>query len=73
MLGFDTATSTFLTLLIKKTYRKNMKKAKKKFELCNIKSKPFFVTKVLPSNPSPRLEKFCWPVMVVKLRKGQKI
>ena len=37
------------------------------------KSKPFFVSKVLPSNPSPRLEKFRGPVMVVKLTKGQKI
>ena len=31
------------------------------------------VSKVLSSKPSPRLEKFRWPVMVVKIRKRQKI
>ena len=72
MIGFDTATSSFLILLINKSYRK-LKKAKlKSFELRKKKkSKPFFVSKILSSNPSPRLEKFRWPVMVVKLRKGQ--
>ena len=32
-------------------------------------SKPFLVLKVLSSNPFPRLEKFCRPVMVFKLKK----
>ena len=52
-----------------------MKKAKLKsfqFQRKN-NSKPFFVLKVLSSNPTPRLQKFRWPVTVVKLRKGQKI
>ena len=31
-----------------------------------------FVSEVLSCNPSARLEKFCWPVMIVKLRKGRK-
>ena len=31
-----------------------------------------FVSGVKSSNPSARLEKLCWPVMIVKLRKGQK-
>ena len=30
-----------------------------------------FVSIVLSSNPSPRPEEFRWPVIVVKLRKGQ--
>ena len=47
---------------------------KKTSQLRNEKNlKTFFVSKFLSSNPSARLEKKCWPVMVVKLRKGQKI
>ena len=74
MIGFDTATSTFLTLLINKSYRKKLKKAKIKKVLNSAikKSKLFLVSKVLSTNPSPRLEKFRWPVVLVKLRNGQK-
>ena len=32
----------------------------------------FFVSGVMSSNPSAGLEKLRWPVMIVKLRKGQK-
>ena len=73
MIAFDTATSSFLNLLINKSYRKKLTKAKiKSFQLRNKeKQKPFFVSKVLSSNPSPRLGKFRWPVMVFKLRKRQ--
>ena len=35
-------------------------------------SKLFFVSGVMSGNPSARLEKLRWPVMIVKLRKGQK-
>ena len=58
------------------TYRKTLKRAKleKSFQLRNKKKfKTIFCPEVLSINPSPRLEKFCWPVIVVKLRKGQKI
>ena len=72
MIEFDTATS-FLTLLINKSYRKKLEVKLKGFQLHNKKIKTIFASKVLSSNPSPRFEKFCWPVMVVKLRKGQKI
>ena len=71
MIGFDTATSSFPTLLIYKSYRKKWK-AKFNFAIKKFK-KPFFVSKGLSINPPPRLEKFCLPVMVVKLRKGQNI
>ena len=52
-----------------------MKKTKtKSFQLRSKKrSKPSSVSKVLSGKPSPRFEKFRWPVMVVKLRKGKKI
>ena len=62
MIGFDT--------------KKKLKGAKLKegFQLRDEKSsKPTFVSKDPSINPSPRFEKFCWPVIVVKLRKGQKI
>ena len=73
-IGFDTATSSFLNLFINKSHRKKTEKAKLKALNSAIKkSKPFFVSKVLSSNPSPRLEKFRWPVMVVELTKEQKI
>ena len=73
MIGFDTATSIFLTLLINKSYRKKTEKGKKKDLKSAIKnSKPFFVSKIMSSNPSSTLENFHWPVMAVKLRKEQK-
>ena len=52
MMGFDSATSSFLALLVK-IIKKKLKKA-------------YLKTKVFNFG-------FCWPVMVVKLRKGQKI
>ena len=51
-----------------------MKKAKLKTKVLNFavkKFKTFFFSEVLLSNPSPRLENFQWPVMVVKLGKVQ--
>ena len=49
-------------------------KIKQVFQLRSKKKfKTFFVSKVQSSNPSRRLEKFRWTVMVVKLRKRQKI
>ena len=76
MMGFGSATSSFQALLLNKSYRKT-EKGKIKTESCQLcskkSSKPFFVSRVLSRNPSPRLKKFRWPVMVVKLRKGQKI
>ena len=54
--------------------KKEKGKIKKKMNSA-IKKKQnhFFVSKIRSSNPSPRLENFRWSVMVVKLRKGQKI
>ena len=34
--------------------------------------KTIFVSRVMSSNPSARIEKLRWPVLIVKLRKGQK-
>ena len=45
MIGFDTATSSFLTLLINKSYRKKLKAKLKNFQLRNKKSKPFLSRK----------------------------
>ena len=75
MMGFDSATSSFLALLVNKSYRKKQKKAiLKKFSTSHKKSsKTFVVSKVLSSNQSAGLRKFHWPKMVVKIRKGQKI
>ena len=39
MIGFDTAASSFLTLLIKKSYREKLKAKLKSFQLCNKKFK----------------------------------
>ena len=73
MVGFDTANSSFLTLLIINHKEKTEKgKIKKDLNSEIKKQKRFFVSKVVSSNPSPRLEKFRWPVMITKLRKGQK-
>ena len=58
MIGFD-------------THRKKLKRAKKVFNFKK-NSNRIRVSKILSINPSPRLEKFCWPVTAVKLRKGQK-
>ena len=72
MMGFDSATSSFLALLVNNSHRK-LKKAKLKTQVFNFAVENyFFVSKVLQSNLSPRPQKFRWPVMAVKLRKGQK-
>ena len=76
MMGFDSATSSFRALLVNKSYTKKLIKAKLKINLQLLskkKSKPFFVSKVLSSNPSPRPKKLCRSKMVVKLRKAKKI
>ena len=57
--------------LVKNNHIETEKRKKKSFKLRNKKIKIIFVSKVLSNNPSPRLEKFRWPVMIVKLRKGQ--
>ena len=72
---FDSATYRFLALLIIKSYRKteSTELKKKSFHISQKKrSKPFFVSGVQPCNQSARHQKFCWPIMNVKLRKGQK-
>ena len=38
----------------------------------NKRSRPFFVSGVLSCNTSARFEKLRWPVMIVKLRTGEK-
>ena len=64
---FDSTTSSFLNLLVTKSFKKmkvqNSKKTVKK---------TFFVSAFLSCNPSARLKNLRWPVMIVKLRKGQK-
>ena len=45
--------------------------SKEKFPHFAVK-KTFFVSGFLSCNPSGRLKKLRWPVMIVKLRKGQK-
>ena len=74
MMGLDPAISSFLASLVNKSYRKaEESKIKKGFNVVvKTSSKPFSVSKILSLYWSPRLEKFRWPVIVVKLRKGQK-
>ena len=48
----------------------NLKKKLPDFAVKMFKS--IFVSGVMPSNRSARLEKLCWPVMIVKLRKREK-
>ena len=73
MIGFDSATFSFLALLVKKSNRKKWRKTKfKKFPDLAIKDfKTIFVTGVPSSNISAKLKKFRWPVVIVKLIKGQ--
>ena len=74
MTDFDSATSSFQALLINQSYEKTEKtKIQNTFQIRDKKVQNHFVSKVLWNNPSPRPEKFRWPVMVVKHRKGQKL
>ena len=52
----------------------NIAKLKKKASGIHIKNVQncFFSSAVMSKNPYARLEKLCLPVMIVKLRKGQK-
>ena len=74
MIGFYSATSSFLASL-KKSYRKEVKKANSKKYFLTSQWKKFKIIFLIPedlsNNPSPRLEKVCWPVMVVE--KGKNI
>ena len=77
MMSLDSATSIFLAWLVVKSLERKLKvqNSKEKFPHFAVKkcSKPLFVSRVvLPCNPSARLKKFRWPVMIVKLRKEQK-
>ena len=71
MMGFDSATSSFLALLVNHKEKTAKGKIKNKsFQLRRKKSKTNFGLEI---KPSPRHKKFRWPVMVVKLRKRQKL
>ena len=69
--------SSFLALLVNKSNRKQISKLAKhfkiykSFQISQKCSKLFSVSGVKSSNPSARLEKLRWPVMIVKLKKGQ--
>ena len=76
---FDSATFSFLDLLLIKSYKKQKRKhLKEQFQIAHKKqcSKPFFVSGVpscSQSAQSARRKKFRWPLMVVKNRKRQKM
>ena len=76
-MSFDYTTSSFLALLVIKLYKKQRTKLKRKvstFRSTKNVQIPFFVPLFLTLfNPSARLEKLRWPVMIVKLRKEKKI
>ena len=77
---FDSATFSFLALLVNKSknwYFKKLQiiaKFKKKLVYFPVKIFKFiYCLCIMTRNPSARLEKLHGPVMIVKLRKGQKI
>ena len=67
MMRLDSASSSFLALLVIKS-----KKKWKKRILKETFTKPFFVAGVLSCKLSAQLKKFRGPVLIVKLTKGQK-
>ena len=74
MMGFDSATSSFLDLLANKSYRKKTERQNLRnvTRFCSKKiENHFFVSEVLSSKPSARHKKFRWPVMVVKPEKDK--
>ena len=76
MMRFDSTTSTFLNLLVTKSYRKKLKvrNSKEKFPHFAVKYrfKIILCLWIFSCNPSARFEKLRWPVRIVKLRKEQK-
>ena len=72
---FDSTTSSFLNLLVTKPYKKKTESTKFQRKVSIFRSKKMFKKRFLSGflscNPSERLDKLRWPVMIVKLRKGQ--
>ena len=61
LMGFDSAGSSFLALLV----IEKCKNYKKSFPILIKCFKTFFVCLLLSSNPSAILKRFCWPVLFV--------
>ena len=77
MMGFYYASSSFLASLKIKSHSKKKQESVKLKKVSRFRSgkkysRPVFFFGFLSSNPSASLKKCRWPVMIVKLRKGQK-